>query len=1239
MNGRWLAFLRQFLPAALLIVSGAWLYTESEQEHVLEQIKSKETLKVGLRSGALARHTQGVIQDLRYLAGSSALQHPGDGPASRHSPELRRVEEDFQNFMRAKPVFDRIRWLDAGGKEVVRVDRAGGTPRLAPPDTLQFRGERGYFRETVRREAGSVYIAPPDPDREDGRAGEPSGSVLRFAIPVAGERGAGRGIVVLDYPGAGMVARFAATARQAGDTIALIDGEGYRLHAPNAGGARDPASGDENRSLADRFPATWARLRGDSGQFEDERGLWTYESVYLPPGDGSSSGQLPRPAADAPTTRADARRWLVVSHLPGAQLAATIRRSSWEEWTLAAFLLLIFALGARRVVRGAAQERETEQRFRAVFDHAMVGMARVSPDKRWIEVNPALCRILGTTAAGLVGKTWGELTHAQDLAAEETLFDTVLGGGSDGYSTQKRFVRADGSPVHAFVANRAVRKPDGRIDCFAVVVEDINERVLAEEAREQSAKTLQRFIDHLPGLAYVKSADSRILVASQGFLSMLGIDPKAIIGRTSQEVFSGEFSKFGKKIADDDARVLASGKTEVFDETFNGRFYESTKFVIPRDDSPPDLGGITIDVTGRRSAEQNLAKQVRRSAVLLELPKKANELPEKAFMQYALECAEDLTQSDLGFIHFVGECGDGRGGACGAELAAWSQRTLGARCTAAFDCHSPITESGIWADAAREKRPVVINDYAAARNLQDLPEHHPPLTRLMSVPVVDNGAARMVTGVGNKAGEYLPYDVETVQLIGDETWRIVRRQRAESALRLAMQVVNASPVVCFRWAASEGWPVVFVSENVTQWGYTQEDLQAGRPPFGALVHPDDLLRVAGEVGRHTAAGLAGYEQEYRLLTADKRVIWVVDRTIVRRDDEGRPAYYDGVLTDITERKTQQLMLADNLDRQQQLNKRLEEAHNQLLQAEKMASIGQLAAGVAHELNNPIGFVHSNLGTLDGYLHDLMEIIGAYEKAAGESGKNANHGNSGAPPSPGDPGGSGETRPRFEAVHRIMEERDFDFLRGDIFNLLAESKEGLGRVRKIVQDLKSFSRVGEQEWQEADLHRGIDSTLNIVWNELKYKCKIVKEYGEIPHIYCLISQLNQVFMNLLVNAGHAIETQGTITIRTRRHGDDAVCIEFGDTGRGIAPEHINRIFEPFFTTKPVGKGTGLGLSLSYSIIERHRGRIEVESRVGEGSTFRLVLPVHPKRAEGAEGAEGAESTGNTETENQVLETPS
>ncbi|MDZ4202285.1 MAG: GAF domain-containing protein [Gallionella sp.] len=279
-------------------------------------------------------------------------------------------------------------------------------------------------------------------------------------------------------------------------------------------------------------------------------------------------------------------------------------------------------------------------------------------------------------------------------------------------------------------------------------------------------------------------------------------------------------------------------------------------------------------------------------------------------------------------------------------------------------------------------------------------------------------------------------------------------------------------------------------------------------------------------------------------------------------------------------------LTANLEQQRSLNRKLEDAQNQLVQSEKMASLGQLAAGVAHELNNPIGFVYSNMGTLENYLNDIFTISTAYEEAEAASGQDG---------------------AALERVHRLKKDKDYDYIKQDIFQLMAQSKDGLARIRKIVQDLKDFSRVGEEEWKWVNLHHGIDSTLNIVWNELKYKCQVVKEYGELPEVYCMPSQLNQVFMNMLVNASQAIETKGTIAIRTGSEGKQ-VWVEIADTGKGIDPSDMSRMFDPFFTTKPVGVGTGLGLSVSYGIVQKHQGRIEVKSEVGVGTTMRIWLPV-------------------------------
>jgi len=257
--------------------------------------------------------------------------------------------------------------------------------------------------------------------------------------------------------------------------------------------------------------------------------------------------------------------------------------------------------------------------------------------------------------------------------------------------------------------------------------------------------------------------------------------------------------------------------------------------------------------------------------------------------------------------------------------------------------------------------------------------------------------------------------------------------------------------------------------------------------------------------------------------------------------------------------------------------------SQLVQSEKLASIGQLAAGVAHEINNPIGYVLSNFSMLEEYLASLFELLGAYELQLPAHG---------------------------EAALRALRERlQIDDLKEDVPGLMRESKEGIGRVRAIVQDLKDFSRIdSSQEWLLVDLHQGIDSTLNIVASEVRYRADVVKDYGSLPAVECLPSQLNQVMLNLVVNAAQAMGTQrGTITIRTGCEGGQA-WIEVADTGGGIAPEHLSRIFDPFFTTKPIGQGTGLGLSLSYGIVKKHRGDISVRSEVGQGTTFRITLPL-------------------------------
>ena len=324
----------------------------------------------------------------------------------------------------------------------------------------------------------------------------------------------------------------------------------------------------------------------------------------------------------------------------------------------------------------------------------------------------------------------------------------------------------------------------------------------------------------------------------------------------------------------------------------------------------------------------------------------------------------------------------------------------------------------------------------------------------------------------------------------------------------------------------------------------------------------------------------------------------------RRGELAQVAVYG---LDITDRKKAQDAVEDALARtrdmalqqemqnalMQKQKKRLEKAYgdlkmaqSQMLQKEKMASIGQLAAGVAHEINNPMGFISSNLVSLGKHTQRLVDFIEAQTELY-------------------------STLPGAETVlsaaAKKRKELRVDYVLGDLKDLLAESLEGAERVKAIVQNLKSFSRIDAAEESRINIHDCLESTINIVWNEIKYKAELKREYGDLPMINCFPQQLNQVFMNLLVNAAHAIEKNGEIVVRTWRQGEN-VMITVADNGSGIAPEHLNRLFEPFFTTKEVGKGTGLGLSIAYDIVKKHKGEIRVASEVGKGTTFAISLPI-------------------------------
>lgn len=352
-------------------------------------------------------------------------------------------------------------------------------------------------------------------------------------------------------------------------------------------------------------------------------------------------------------------------------------------------------------------------------------------------------------------------------------------------------------------------------------------------------------------------------------------------------------------------------------------------------------------------------------------------------------------------------------------------------------------------------------------------------------------------------------------------------------------------------------------------------------PLGTLrnIYPDWAYPAIAAEALPATMLRGDWSGETTVLDAAGHEVPVHQVILAHRDEAGEIDFFSTIMRNLTASQQQAAALRQAFDE-------LRQTQDQLVNSEKMASIGQLTAGVAHEINNPVGYLNSNLTTLAQYVGELLRMVDTYETAMSAV---------------------ADTGVRAQ-VEQTRRETDLAFLLEDIPKLVSESREGIQRVRKIVQDLKDFAHAGNnEEWQWIDLRHSLERTLNIVHNELKYKAEVQQSYDALPEIRCLPGQLNQVFMNLLVNAGHAIQDSGQVRVAARLVGEQ-VWVEISDTGCGMPPEVMGRIFEPFFTTKPVGKGTGLGLSISYGIVKKHGGTIEVESEYGRGTTFRIKLPV-------------------------------
>lgn len=481
---------------------------------------------------------------------------------------------------------------------------------------------------------------------------------------------------------------------------------------------------------------------------------------------------------------------------------------------------------------------------------------------------------------------------------------------------------------------------------------------------------------------------------------------------------------------------------------------------------------------------------------------------------------------------------------------------------------------------------------------------HPPIVVLTAYNDQELALKLLQFGVQ----DYLVKDSVSGELLMRSLRYAIERQAAREALRRSEEkyrfVVNNVREVIFQTDIQGNW--IFLNPAWTDITGFPVAESLGNLSFN-YIHPDDyqrnilvfrtLIEAKDEYCRH----------QIRYLNNKGKFRWIEVNARLTFTPDGQISGTTGTLNDITEQKLAQEALRQAGIREREKARELEatlhqlqRTHAKLVQDEKMVSLGQLVAGVAHEINNPVGFIYSNIPPAREYTSDLLRLVKLYQQEYPQPSK---------------------------VIKTEIEAIDLDFVKEDFLRLLNSMEEGASRIKEIIVSLRNFSRLDRSKMTKADLHQGIDSTLNILQHRLREQCnrpeiKIVKNYGQLPLIECYPGQLNQVFMNILSNAIDALEKKicssctfiPTIEIRTKfSEQSQSIVIDIADNGSGMTTDVKRRLFDPFFTTKAVGTGTGLGLSISYSIIaEQHQGNLECQSQIDKGTQFMIELPLAPGR---------------------------
>lgn len=741
--------------------------------------------------------------------------------------------------------------------------------------------------------------------------------------------------------------------------------------------------------------------------------------------------------------------------------------------------------------------QKSEARFRAIFDGAAVGIADTDLDGHFLRVNPKFCEIIGYSAEEVCALTFLDISHPDDLVKDLTEMQRLLNGEVETYSMEKRYCRKDGSLVWTNLTVSIVQGTAGEPAYSIAILHDISDRKALERELALRQARFDAFFVAAPAGLFILDEQLRYVQVNQALAELDGVPVVEHLGKRIPEILP-ELGVMAETLCHN---VLSTGQPllngEISGETPREPGVEGhwllSYFPLPGEAGPMGVGGVVLEITDRKRAEQALEQSVKREELLNRL---ASQIRQSLNLDMILETAVQ----QIRFLMQVDSC-----------VFSWYRPYA----------HPPAVEA---IHEAKE------DSFPSLLGFHILELENPTVQQVLNLQIVQ---------------------VENVETLEPRMRQSYQRLGIASALTIPIQTQSGD--------------LGIINCNQVQ-----------------------------EKRRWT-------DSEIELLQA------VADQLAIAID---QARLYEQTRMTATQAQAQAQELEQTL-------RQLQHAQAQLIQSEKMSSLGELVAGVAHEINNPVNFIYGNLTYVNDYATGLLRLLELYQQEYPQ-------------PAP--------------IIQEEIEAIELPFIAEDLPKILASMKVGTDRIRDIVLSLRNFSRLDEAEMKAVDIHEGLESTLLILQNRLKAKpnslgIQVVKEYGSLPQVECYASQMNQVFMNLIANSIDALEQElarnsETLTVPAQsdflptvkictevksitseiqdenspKQTEWAV-IRISDNGPGMTEAVQSRLFDPFFTTKPIGKGTGLGLAICHSIVvEKHQGKIYCQSRPGEGAAFIVEIPV-------------------------------